>query len=617
MNASSHSLPTTADAEVTAELPVLDVAAYEARHANDPLASTDTWASPTLNTALLPPSLVAADAMPEPAQPATLPASMAAKLEAELKSLASNLKELETRLAAKGERLVIIEKELAEARVAGQAAAERATALSDELTGSRAALAAVTTQIEGLQATVRARDEALRGAAERTGELQQQLQRREADLMDTAAAGSARTAALAASHAAALQAAQREVAQLQTQNAAHLETLHCLEGRRGIFDSMLRSLDLQIVGREQDRARLSDDLARNTNHGAELTRQLEARTRQVTQLQAEITALNSNLGVRTDEAAALGRTNGELNRSLQALREESAGRATRITALEAQIAGNAALVAEKTALEAELAGLREQSAEHVVAVRQVTADYASRLTQIQAQETQLAALTAQLATQAQTLATEVERNRANQERLAVAENDLRVSEEAINRLESDLRARNMRVEELVRINTQMQSDIADARLWLGERDSLMQRLETETANSAALVDNMQRSIRSLGPGSTGTQELPREQGARLLVRSHDGHEVVHVLSRKTTIGRTPDNDLQIEASFISRHHAVLLVNGNQTLIEDLNSTNGVYVNGHRVSRENLNDGDLVMIGKARFRFVIRPAVTRVNPEHSA
>jgi pSer/pThr/pTyr-binding forkhead associated (FHA) protein len=103
---------------------------------------------------------------------------------------------------------------------------------------------------------------------------------------------------------------------------------------------------------------------------------------------------------------------------------------------------------------------------------------------------------------------------------------------------------------------------------------------------------------------------------RLLVRSQDGHEVVHVLGRKTTIGRTPDNDLQIDASFISRHHAVLLVHGSQTIVEDLNSTNGVFVNAHRVSRETLNDGDLVMIGKARFRFAIRPPGGRSSPEPS-
>src|ERR1700743_3492511 len=110
MNASSQSFPNgAADGEITAELPVLDVAAYEARHANDPLASTDTWSSPTLNTALLPQSL--SDPTPEPSQTAAVSASLASKLEGELRSLANNLQELETRLAAKGERLAIIEKE--------------------------------------------------------------------------------------------------------------------------------------------------------------------------------------------------------------------------------------------------------------------------------------------------------------------------------------------------------------------------------------------------------------------------------------------------------------------------------------------------------------------------
>jgi chromosome segregation ATPase len=641
MNASSQSFPnSSADAEITAELPVLDVAAYEARHANDPLSNTDTWASPTLNIPVAAqPGVAAADAALEPEQPATLPANVAAKLEAELKSLSSNLKELETRLAAKGERLVIIEKELAEARVAGQAAAERATALSDELTGSRAAIAAATTQIEGLQATIREHDAAALAAAAHATELLLQQQRREADLNTAAAAASARTAELVANHEAALKASWQQVAQLQGQSAAQLEALHSMEGRRGIFDSILRTLDLQIVGREQDQARLSDDLARNTTHGLELTRELDARSRQVAQLEAELAAVNSNLAVRSEEAAALGRTSSELTQSLQALREQSAAGATRIAALEAQLeadkhshaqaleaaakahsevqAGNAALVTQTAALQAEITALREESVGNASAVRQVTVDHANRLAQIQDQQMQLAALAAQVASQAQTIQAEGERSRINKERIGIAENDLRVAEEAINRLESEVRSRNMRVEELTRINAQMQSEIADARRWLGERDSLMQRLETETAQSAALVDNIQRSVRALGPGSTGPHEVLREAGARLLVRSQDGHEVVHVLGRKTSIGRTPDNDLQIDASFVSRHHAVLLVNGQQTVIEDLNSTNGVYVNGHRISREVLNDGDLVMVGKARFRFAMRPAANRVSSEHSA
>ena len=56
-----------------------------------------------------------------------------------------------------------------------------------------------------------------------------------------------------------------------------------------------------------------------------------------------------------------------------------------------------------------------------------------------------------------------------------------------------------------------------------------------------------------------------------------------MLGRKTSIGRTPDNDLQIDAKFISRHHAVILAGPAHTIIEDLNSTNGVLVNGRRIT----------------------------------
>jgi pSer/pThr/pTyr-binding forkhead associated (FHA) protein len=100
--------------------------------------------------------------------------------------------------------------------------------------------------------------------------------------------------------------------------------------------------------------------------------------------------------------------------------------------------------------------------------------------------------------------------------------------------------------------------------------------------------------------------LAPDGATRLLVRSEEsGREVVYVLGRKTSVGRTPDNDLQIDAKFISRHHAVILAGPVQTIIEDLNSTNGVQVNGRRVTRQTLKDGDAVSIGRQQYRFVIR------------
>src|SRR5690606_6067166 len=109
--------------------------------------------------------------------------------------------------------------------------------------------------------------------------------------------------------------------------------------------------------------------------------------------------------------------------------------------------------------------------------------------------------------------------------------------------------------------------------------------------------------------ATGNEVAP-DGLARLLARVDGPGEVVHVLGRKTTIGRTPDNDLQINAKYISRHHAVVLAGPTLTIVEDLNSTNGVYVNGKRVTREALADGDQVMIGKAKFRFSVKPVGDR-------
>jgi pSer/pThr/pTyr-binding forkhead associated (FHA) protein len=93
----------------------------------------------------------------------------------------------------------------------------------------------------------------------------------------------------------------------------------------------------------------------------------------------------------------------------------------------------------------------------------------------------------------------------------------------------------------------------------------------------------------------------------MLVPVNGEQRVVHLLGRKTSIGRTPDNDLRINADFISRHHAVILTSSTAAIIEDLNSTNGVLINGKRVSRQVLNEGDLVTIGQAEFRFVLRPS----------
>jgi pSer/pThr/pTyr-binding forkhead associated (FHA) protein len=62
------------------------------------------------------------------------------------------------------------------------------------------------------------------------------------------------------------------------------------------------------------------------------------------------------------------------------------------------------------------------------------------------------------------------------------------------------------------------------------------------------------------------------------------------------IGRTSDNDLQIDSKFVSRHHAQVVTTRDGSSIEDLNSTNGIFVRGRRIRRSKLVEGDVVKIG---------------------
>jgi type II secretory pathway predicted ATPase ExeA len=71
---------------------------------------------------------------------------------------------------------------------------------------------------------------------------------------------------------------------------------------------------------------------------------------------------------------------------------------------------------------------------------------------------------------------------------------------------------------------------------------------------------------------------------------------------KTIIGRTSDNDVQIQSRFVSRHHAQVVSDQKQSFVEDLNSTNGVFIRSHRVKHQTLEDGDVIQIGEHKLLY---------------
>jgi hypothetical protein len=107
--------------------------------------------------------------------------------------------------------------------------------------------------------------------------------------------------------------------------------------------------------------------------------------------------------------------------------------------------------------------------------------------------------------------------------------------------------------------------------------------------------------------------LPEPPLAKLIVVT-DGRTVGELPLRpgRTIIGRTPDNDLQIDSRFVSRHHCQVITKPNSCIVEDLNSTNGITVKSKRVRRHNLNDGDVVTIGRHDLIYIDERATPRTG-----
>jgi predicted component of type VI protein secretion system len=70
-----------------------------------------------------------------------------------------------------------------------------------------------------------------------------------------------------------------------------------------------------------------------------------------------------------------------------------------------------------------------------------------------------------------------------------------------------------------------------------------------------------------------------------------------------TIGRLPDNDVRIDNPTVSGHHSLIINILNDSFLEDLNSTNGTYVNGKLIKKHALQHGDVVTVGKHQLRYV--------------
>jgi chromosome segregation ATPase len=634
-SATKPTSPTTEhDLETTAELPVLDVAAYEAAATEGRSGSTDTWIipshaappEPTAETAHEPNITVPAAALAA-AAPVVANDEKRTHLEVSLHALSDNLREVEERLKNKGERLSEIEKALAHANAERAVAEQRSQQLTAELAHARAAIAAAEVRVSELQRGLEERDTANATLRANDKEFEEKLALRDK----------------------AMSLVQRDLTAAQALAATYLESLQSTEGRRGIFQEISTSLYWEVDERDVRIGRLEQELAASTGRATQFESRLKDRVDRVAKLEQEINGLGAKLTqgeialretaaerqaefdrVAAERQAEFDRLAAERQVEFDRLTAERATLISTVNSLESRLAEansrNTALdVASRTAtgraeeleaaagvhrkraeqLETELAAVRTELQQRSAALQEAGTERGELTAQFAASDARVKELESRMSEQQEFVRMLQADSNASVARAKELEGDLRAAEDMINRLEGELRGRISRLDELEKTNSQWRATVEEARAALTDRDSLIRRLEEETANSAVLLGAIQQRL-----DSSGSHEIAPDGDKRLLIRSDGDSDVVHVLGRKTSVGRTPDNDLQIDAKYISRHHAVILAGPAHTIIEDLNSTNGVLVNGRRITRQTLKDGDAVVIGKTVFRFAVRPVGER-------
>ena len=632
---SSPSVPSHAesDPERTAELPVLDPTAYAAAGEHHE-SGTDTLMLPPLA-----------------ARPAATEAVPAAGTE---QAPSARLRETQELLASKGARLTQVEHAVDEAHAARAAAEQRAAQLDGELGEVRAELAF---QVDELTRSRAQFDEQLaqaRALVSAAGSRAEELQRRldeQQDATRTQRLQELEHRQLAAHDRTRAAGIMSDLHRERARALGYFELLQSAEGRRMILEDLVTDLQRQAGERERDLARVARELTGRDAHARELDAELAQRAARITRLEQQVSSFATALAQRDTQlretrheaqglqqsAAALRAqlaAGGERLRTLQALAEahgssESqqqtelgrllAERAELTAALESARAAAHVAGAQAAAHEAALQQVRSRNAElesvlvaerrrvgqledELATARRETQDWGSALQSVQQERNahlaSIAAAEARVRELEQRAAEQLEAVRvlqgdsnASVARSRELEGDLRAAEDAVNRLESEARGRNARIEELEKANFQWRSTLEEAR-----------HTATDTAATPALRDAAHATS---GTDAPAPAEPPPDGAARLLIHTEEGREVVHMLGRKTSIGRTPDNDLKIEAKYISRHHAVILVGPVDTIIEDLNSTNGVHVNGRRITRQTLKDRDTVLIGRAQFLFALR------------
>jgi chromosome segregation ATPase len=370
-----------------------------------------------------------------------------------------------------------------------------------------------------------------------------------------------------------INAVRSELTESKAQASSYFELLRTRDWRSGFEQNLFRDLDARAGVADAGREALT----------AERDRVQE----QVAGLEATIAAHRVTIDKLQIAAAARASAAAHQAKELEQTEQQRVEWIGRLTSAETE---KARLAAELAARDQVLAEAQAASSGGAQRIAQLQSEYAARIAELEADaETRDQEMTVLMA------------------HLKEARRPLESIEGEVKHLREELALRVAAIAELTEEAGKLRAALERTRGALEEREFLIRRLERSESNNANVLGRIQTSMERLGSApATGIGAVPVPEWAPELIRIDGDRSISHTMGRRTRIGRAPGCEVHVDSTSVSRHHALILAGTREAIIEDLNSTNGVILNGRKITRQVLNDGDIVTIGEIQFRYVAKP-----------
>lgn len=334
----------------------------------------------------------------------------------------------------------------------------------------------------------------------------------------------------------------------------------------------------------------------------ELDRTLNRDARQeIVACQARIAEQSGELAARLQELKGLRNDNGRIEQYSDALRIQ----------LQDQVSISKVSVAIRHKLEAGLDAANEmvnKLSDELNTEQQLNKDHADMVENLQQEyEREVRQIRFELGAAEETLAGQETLNEQLASDLIDNQGFRQALETQINEVEKENK------NTILALNAKLQrtrQDADDYERKLRTKDSAIADLMQELANYSTKIDStgdFENVLQKIDGFRTTKNEASdhedRERVARYLIADVDGRELRFPLFKeRLTIGRTSQNDIQLNMQYVSRRHAVISTDLGKTRVIDWGSKNGVFVNDEQVTEHILRSGDVVSIGMADFKY---------------